>query len=393
MLSGMDLAAIQQALRAHSMDAWLFYDHHHRDPIAYRVLGLSPELMVTRRWYYLIPAHGEPRKLVHRVEPGHLDSLPGVKEEYSAWSEMQEKLRALTHGCRRIAMQYSPDNQIPYVSLVDAGTVELIRSFGPKVVTSADLITRFEAVWTPQQFATHGAAGRVIDAAIPATFQEIRRRLDSGQPPTEYEMQQWLVERMQAGGLLVEEPPIVAVDAHAGNPHYEPARTGSATIREDQLVLLDVWGKLNQPGAVYYDVTWMGYTGPKLPKRIEKVFNLVRDARDAAISFVENAIPAGQRIQGWEVDRVARSVIEAAGYGPMFVHRTGHSIGEQTHGNGPNMDNLETHDEREIIPNVCFSIEPGIYLPEFGVRLEVNMFVGEGTAEVTGPVQRKIVTI
>ncbi len=389
----MDIAAIQQALRARSMDAWLFYDHHHRDPIAYRILGLSPQLMVTRRWYYLIPAHGEPRKLVHRVEPGHLDALPGAKEEYSAWEEMQAKLRALTGGYPRIAMQYSPNNLIPYVSLVDAGTIELFRSFGPEIVTSADLITRFEAVWTPEQYEMHRAAGRVIDEAIPAAFREIRRRLDAGHPPTEYAMQRWLVERMQAGGLLVEEPPIVAVDAHAGNPHYEPMPAGSATIGENQLVLLDVWGKLNQPGAVYYDVTWMGYTGATLPKSMETIFNLVRDARDAAISFVKNATSAGQLIQGWEVDHAARSVIDAAGYGPQFVHRTGHSIGEQTHGNGPNMDNLETHDEREIIPNVCFSIEPGIYLPEFGVRLEVNMFTGNGTAEVTGPVQRKIVTI
>lgn len=389
----MDLAAIQQALRARSMDAWLFYDHHHRDPIAYRILGLSPHSMVTRRWYYLIPAHGEPRKLVHRVEPGHLDSLPGTKDEYSAWQEMQTKLRHLSSNYPRIAMQYSPDNLIPYVSLVDAGTAELIRSFGPKLVSSADLITRFEAVWTPSQYEMHRTAGQVIDEAIPAAFQEIRRRIETGQAPTEYDMQQWLIERMQAGGLLIEEPPIVAVDAHAGNPHYEPTPSGSAIIGENQLVLLDVWGKLNQPGAVYYDVTWMGYTGTKLPKAAETVFNLVRDARDAAISFVANAIPAGRLIQGWEVDHAARSVIEAAGYGPYFVHRTGHSIGEQTHGNGPNMDNLETHDEREIIPNVCFSIEPGIYLPDFGVRLEVNMFVGEGTAEVTGPVQQKIVTI
>jgi len=390
----MDLAALQQALCAGNLDGWLFYDHHYRDPIGYRILGLSTAMLVTRRWYYYIPAKGVPRKLVHRIEAGHLAGLPGETQVYSSWEEQHARLRELLRGARRVAMQYSPNNMIPYISLVDAGTVELLRSFDVDVVTSADLVARFEATWSGEALASHREAGHVIDAAITAAFREVRRRLDARDATlNEYSIQQFLVATMRQGGLLVEEPPIVAINGHAGNPHYEPQEHGSAPIAENDLLLLDVWGKCNRPGATYYDVTWMGYCGERPPKPIAAAFELVRSARDAAISFVENAVRAGQRLRGFEVDRVTRGVIEAAGRGAEFVHRTGHSIGESVHANGANMDDLETHDVREILPNSCFSIEPGLYTPEYGIRLEVDMYIHADRAEVTTAIQHAMVRI
>ncbi len=390
----MDLAAIQQALRAHNLDGWLFYDHHYRDPIGYRILGLPTSMLVTRRWYYFIPAQGTPRKLVHRIEAGHLASLPGETQVYSSWEEQHARLRELVSGAQRVAMQYSPNNMIPYISLVDAGTVELLRSFGVNVITSADLVARFEATWSTEALASHREAGKVIDAAIRAAFKEVRRRLDASDVAlNEYAIQQFLVTTMRQGGLVVEEPPIVAVNGNAGNPHYEPHAQGSALIRENDLLLLDVWGKCDRAGATYYDVTWMGYCGEKPPKPIHDAFELVRSARDAAISFVEHAVKAGQRLRGLEVDRVTRGVIEAAGRGAEFVHRTGHSIGESVHANGANMDDLETHDVREILPNTCFSIEPGIYTQDYGIRLEVDMYIHDDHAEVTTAIQHEMVRI
>lgn len=389
----MDLAAIQAELRARNFDAWLFYDHHHRDAIAYRLLGIPADLLTTRRWYYLIPAHGEPRKLVHRIEAGHLDTLPGGKRVYSSWEENRAGMRDLVAGCTRLAMQYSPDNMLPTISLVDAGTVELLRSFGVEVASSADLVARFEAVWTPAQLESHRVAGAVVDEAIQAGFREIRRRLSLGQRPNESEIQEFLALRLEQGGLLVNEPPIVAANAHAGDPHYEPRPGRAAPIGEGDLVLFDVWAKARTPRAVYYDVTWMGLAADRAPEAVRRAFALVRDARDQTIDFVKSAIAAGQTIHGWEVDQVARGTIASAGMGDKFVHRTGHSIGESVHANGANMDNYETRDEREILPHTCFSIEPGVYTESFGIRLEVNVYVGEGRAEVTGPVQNEFVRI
>jgi Xaa-Pro dipeptidase len=388
----MDLAAIQAALRARSLDAWLFYDHHHHDAIAYRVLGLSEDALVSRRWYYLIPAQGAPRKLVHRIESGQLDSLPGEKVTYSAWTELQSSLRDLLTGFGRVAMQYSPNNMIPVISLVDAGTVELLRGFGTRIVSSGDLVAQFEATWDPRALDSHREAGRVIDAAIADAFREIRKFLDAGGHPTESDIQQFLVGRLHEDNVIFDDPPIVAVNANAGNPHYEPPPGAGAPIGSDDLVLLDVFGKMNYPGSVYYDVTWVGHTG-RPPKKMEEVFRTVRSARDEAFSYVRNSIEAGQRIRGFQVDRVARGIIDSAGMGEYFIHRTGHSIAGSVHGNGANMDDFETHDEREILPHTCFSVEPGIYLPEFGIRLEVDVYVGEGNAEITGPVQREIVRI
>ncbi len=387
----MDLSAIQNALRERNIDAWLFYDHHHRDPIGYRVLGLPEGLMVTRRWYYLIPAKGEPVKLVHKIEAGHLDTLPGAKKQYAGWQELFDSLKGLLAAHRNIAMQYSPNNIVFTVSLVDAGTADMIRGLGKNIVSSADLVAQFEATWTEDQIQTHFAARDVIDALTAEAFKEIGRRVRSG-GTHEHEIQQWFMEAFRRENMVTDDPPIVAVNANSGNPHYEPRPDRPVPIRAGDFVLLDVWAKKNTPGAVYYDITWTGCVGTPSDRQRE-IFKVVTEARDIGVKTVQTAVAAGKAIAGWEVDRAVRDHIKKAKYGDYFIHRTGHSISTDVHANGANMDDLEIHDERRILPNSCFSIEPGIYLPEFGVRSEVNVLVRKGNAEVTGKIQREIMTI
>ncbi len=388
-----NIKAIQAELRASGMDGWLFYDHHHRDPIAARVLGLEGGAMATRRWFYFIPARGTPRKLVHRIEAGALVSLAGRQQLYSGWEEMRKGLARLLAGSRTIAMQYSPDNDIPYIGLVDAGTVESVRKLKKRVVSSADLVQKFEAVWTPAQWESHQEAGRAVDRIVRAAFDRAATCVRQGQPQTEYELQQWILRQFQESGLTTAEPPIAAVQPNNGNPHYEPSAKNSRRIRAGDLLLLDVWAKSSRPGSVYYDVTWTGYLGEHVPDAYAKIFGIVREARDRAIAFVRDAAARGRAIHGREVDRTARETIRKAGYGKYFVHRTGHSIGQDVHGNGANMDGFETRDHRRIIPRTCFSIEPGIYLPEFGIRSEVNVYVGEREARVTGAIQNEILAL
>jgi Xaa-Pro aminopeptidase len=388
----MDLAAIQAALRERNIDGWLFYDHHHRDPIAYRVLGLPAGLMVTRRWFYLIPAQGDPVKLVHKIEAGHLDSLPGSKHQYSGWQELFDRLKTILAPYRDLAMQYSPNNIVFTISLVDAGTIELLRGLGKNIVSSADLVAQFEATWSEEQIKSHFAARDVVDVIVAEAFREIGRRTRDG-GTTEHDIQQWFMEAFRREHLVTDDPPIVAVNANSGNPHYEPGAEHSAPIRPGDFVLLDVWAKKNTPGAVYYDITWTGFVGATPSGRMREIFEIVRDARDAGVKTVIDNIGAGRRVAGWEVDRATRGHIKQKGYGDYFIHRTGHSIGTDVHSNGANMDDLEIHDERQILANSCFSIEPGIYLPDFGVRSEVNMLVRAKSAEVTGKIQREIVII
>ena len=388
----MDLAAIQASLRERNIDAWLFYDHHHRDPIAYRVLGLRDDQMVTRRWFYLIPANEEPAKLVHKIEPGHLDTLPGSKHQYSGWQELFDKVKAMLTNHRDIAMQYSPNNLIFTVSLVDGGTLDLIRGLGKNVVSSADLAAQFEATWTDEQIKSHFAARDAIDAITAAAFREIGRRVANG-GTNEYEIQQWLMEAFRRENLVADDPPVVAVNANSGNPHYDPHPENSAPIRQGDFVLLDIWAKKNTPGAVYYDITWTGFVGKSPSDRMREIFDVVRQARDIGVKTVREAVAAATPIAGWEVDRAVRNYIRSADFEQYFIHRTGHSIGTDVHANGANMDDLEIHDERRILPNSCFSIEPGIYLPEFGVRSEVDVLVRAKTAEVTGKIQSEIITI
>ena len=387
----MDLSAIQKALRDRHIDAWLFCDHHHRDPIAYRVLGVPSGLMVTRRWFYLIPAKGDPTKLVHRIEAGHLDTLPGSKEVYSGWQELFDRMKGLLAPHRNIAMQYSPNNLVFTISLVDAGTVDLVRGLGKNVVSSQDLVAQFEATMTDAQIATHFEARDIIDRLTAEAFQEIGRRVRNG-GTFEHEIQKWFTDAFARENLVTDDPPIVAANAGSGNPHYEPSAKHPVPIRDGDFVLLDVWAKKNTPGAVYYDITWTGVVG-KPTDRHKELFTIVSEARDIGAKTVLDAIAAGHPIAGWEVDRAVRSHIKSAGYGDYFPHRTGHSIGTEVHANGANMDDLEIHDERRILPNSCFSIEPGIYLPEFGVRSEVNVLVRPGRAEVTGRIQRELVII
>jgi Xaa-Pro aminopeptidase len=388
----MNLSAIQAALRERKFDAWLFYDHHHRDALAYSILGLPEKLHVTRRWYYLIPAHAEPVKLNHRVEPKHLDSLPGKQLHYGPWPEMHQQLREMLAPYKRVAMQYSPNNNIMYVSIVDGGTLELLRGFGVEAASSADLVALFEATLTAEQIAMHFEARDKVDPIMAATFREIGQRVRNG-GWDEYGIQQWIGEAFRRDNLVWDDLPIVGVNANAGNPHYSPTPETSKPVRKGDWVLLDMWAKVNKPGAVYYDITWTGFVGDAPPEKHRELFQIVTGARNVGIDTVKDAFANKRKIQGWEVDDAVRAHIEKSGYGPYFVHRTGHSIGPEVHGNGANMDNLETKDEREIIPNTIFSIEPGIYLPEVGVRSEIDMLVRNGAAEVTGKIQNEIVII
>jgi Xaa-Pro dipeptidase len=396
-MAGMNLEAIQSALTEAGFDGWLFYDHHHRDSIGGRILGLDEKAHITRRWYYYVPAKGEPRKLVHRIEQGRLDSLPGAKGQYSSWQELAAGLEAMLFDARRIAMQYSPNNAIMYVSMVDAGTVEFLRSLGKQIVSSADLVSQFEAVLNEEQIASHGVAQQAIDKILAEGWQEIARRLrPTGAGTgwlTEFDLVVWLSEAMRREGLVWENGPNVSANANSSDSHYEPTAEKSAPIGEGDFVLIDIWGRPDTPGSIFYDITWTAVVGREPTEREQLVFETVRNARDAVIAKVEQAFAEGRTIFGWEPDDAARAVIRTAGFGEFFTHRTGHNIAQELHGPGAHLDNLESHDERRILPNTCFSVEPGIYLPEFGVRSEVNMLTAPGKAWVTGRIQRELVRI
>jgi Xaa-Pro dipeptidase len=387
-----DIREMQGDLRAAKLGGWLFYDFRGRDPIAQRVLQL-PAGMRTRRWFYFVPAKGTPRKLVHKIEAGSLAALPGETFCYASREEFENNLREILRGAKNVAMQYSPKNAIPYVAMVDAGTVELVRSAGPKVVSSADLVQKYEACWSEAQLESHLAAGAVIDRVVREAFQLAAKNVREKKTFTEYDLKQWILKEFAAAGIFVEQGPDIAVGPHASDPHYGPTRETASPIREGDLLLLDVWGKTKAADSVYYDVTWVGYLGARVPEKMAKIFGIVREARDKAVALIQSSVAAGKPLEGWQVDEAARKVIEKAGYGKYFFHRTGHNIGQTVHGNGVNMDGLETHDVRHLIPKTCNSIEPGIYLPEFGIRSEVNVYVGEKEARVTGAVQKEILAL
>ena len=393
----MNLQAIQAALREAELDGWLFYDHHHRDPIGERILGLDPKAHITRRWYYFVPAEGEPRKLMHRIEQGRLDSLPGSKGLYSSWQELAAGLKIMLGGFRRIAMQYSPNNDIMYVSMVDAGTIEFLRTLGKEIVSSADLVSQFEAVLTEAQIVSHDVAQMAIDEILEEGWKEIARRLRPSRGKrgkvTEFDMVQWLSEGMKRANLVWENGPNVSVNANCSDSHYEPTADRTSEIEEGDFLLIDIWGRVDDSDSIYYDITWTGVVGREPSEREQHVFETVRNARDAAISAVETAFAEGRPIRGFEADDAARALIRAAGFADYFTHRTGHNIAHEIHGPGAHLDNLETHDERQILPNTCFSVEPGIYLPEFGVRSEIDMLTAPGKAWVTGKIQRELVRI
>jgi Xaa-Pro dipeptidase len=388
----MDISPIQEALRKEQIDGWLFYDHHHRDPLAYSILGLDPNAHITRRWYYFIPATGEPKKLVHRIEAGRLDTLPGTKAAYSSWQELEAQIETLLTGQKKIAMQYSPRNAIMYVSMVDAGTIELLRDLGKQIVSSADLVSHFEAVLTDEQLATHYVAQKKIDQILDAAWKEIGARARNG-GTDEYAIVQYLQQAMARENLVWEHGPNVSAGPNSADSHYEPTTANSRPIRKGDFVLIDIWAQLvDQPTSVWYDITWTGVVNREPTEREQLIFTTVRDARDAAIKAVQDAFAANQPIAGWQADDAARNVIRKAGFGDAFTHRTGHNIGPIIHGNGAHLDNLETHDERLLLPNTCFSVEPGLYFPgEFGVRSEVDMIARKGKAEVTGRIQTELV--
>jgi Xaa-Pro aminopeptidase len=392
---------IQKALKEAGLDGWLFYSFRNSDPIAANILGMPSEgHMATRRWFYLVPTTGEPTRIVHSIERDVLDHLPGSKQIYLPWQQLHSHLKTALLALKpdatpRIAMQYSPDAAIPYLSRVDAGTIELIRSFGVEPVTSANLVQKFEAAWNDEQLAMHEEAGRGLYASVKEAFAEIGRRIKSDTPTTEYDIQQFIMDRFASRGMITNDPPIVAVNAHSAQPHYGPTKEHHAPITANDFVLIDLWAKLDKPGSVYADITWTAFVGEEIPEEVNKVFTTVRDARDAAINFVKQAFSEGRTIHGWQVDDACRAVIQEAGYGDYFIHRTGHNIHTEVHGNGANIDNLETKDDRVLIPRTCFSIEPGIYLEgKFGVRSEIDMYVSETEGRVTGgEPQRELVAI
>ena len=391
----LDIAAVQSALRADGLDGWLLYDFRGLNPIAADVTAVNKQggHLATRRWYYLIPAAGEPRGLVHAIEKDALAHLPGRYDRYAGRNELEAGLRRLLGGIRRLAMEYSPNCAIPYVSRVDAGTIELVRQSGVEVVSSGDLIQRFSAVWNEAAIETHRRASDKLYRVKDRAFEAIARRLREGVRTTEYDVQQLMVGWFAEDGLVTDADPIVAATEHAGNPHYQPTKTAHREIHGDDLILLDLWGKLGGPGAVFADITWVGFAGAHVPERYAEAFAAARDARDTAVRLVKAAAQAGREIRGWEVDRAAAGVLRERGYGDHILHRTGHSLGESVHGNGVNMDDYETHDDRRLLPGTGFTIEPGLYFESFGVRTEINMVVAERDATVTGPVQMEIVTL
>lgn len=388
-----DISEIQHALKEEGVDGWLFFDHHQRDPLAYRVLKLSTSVIATRRWYYFIPVKGEPKRLVHRIESGALDQLPGEKILYSGWSSQVGGLQQLLGNAKRVAMQYSPNCAIPLVSMVDGGTVELIRGLGVDLVSSANLIQIFEARWTSEQLQSHLEAGRRVDRIRAEAFNMIGDSVKMERKITEWDINRFIREAFKEDRLVTDHGPIVAVNANMSDPHYEPTAEHHSEIRKGDAVLIDMWAKLDQHAAVYYDITWTGFCGTEIPAPLLNLFDVVKTARDRAVERVQTAVASHQTIHGFEVDDAARDYIKSKGFGEYFVHRTGHSIGEEVHGTGANMDNLETHDDRVLIPGTCFSVEPGVYLPEFGIRSEVNVYVAENEARVTGESQRELVRI
>jgi len=387
---------IQESLRREKLDGWLLYNFRGSNVFATRMMAIPPHIMCTRRYFYFIPAKGEPRKLVHQIEQWNLDHAPGSKTIYLSWSSIDAGLKKILRGAKRIAMEYSPRCAIPYVSNVDGGTVELVRKAGAKVVSSANLVQYFEARWTEEQARDNLEAARHLRQIVDETFRFVGSRIANNASVDEYAVQQFMVSEFTRRGIMSEEAPNCSVNANSANPHYEPTKEIHSPLGRNDFVLIDLWAKKNKPGSVYADITWVGYIGTSVPDEYTKIFDIVKGGRDAALNFVRNAFARKREIMGCEVDDAARSYIKKMGYGKYFVHRTGHSIGEVIHGNGANMDNLETRDERKVIPQTSFSIEPGIYLEgKFGVRTEIDVFISkEGDVVVTGePIQDHVIPI
>jgi len=390
----LNIEKIQAELALENSDGWLFYNFRDLDQSATHILAMPLDRMLTRRWFYLIPQRGEPVKLVHRIEPNALEHLPGSKRMYSGWKQLHRELWNILSPLKRICMQYSPMNAIPYVSYVDAGTLELVRSTGVEVHSSANLIQSFEAVWPPEGIQSHENAAQALRRIVHEAFAHAGSAVKEQRTLTEYQLQQFILDKFKQEGLICNHPPIVAVNEHSGNPHYEPLPESSSLIKENDFLLIDLWAKYTFPNAIYADITWVGELAKTVhPKHVE-IFTIVRNARDAALRLIQEHFAANKPIAGYQVDNQAREVIEQAGYGQYFVHRTGHSIGQEDHWKGVNMDNFETRDERRLIEGIGFSIEPGIYLPDFGVRSEINVYIHNHTPYVSAlPSQNEVIPI
>jgi Xaa-Pro dipeptidase len=402
-----DLSAIQQALLSFQLDGWLLCDFRGNNLPALRILGMPDGFRASRRFFYFIPAVGTPVKLVHRIETGVLSNLPGDTLIYLKWQELEQGLRSMVSGMSQVAMEYSPKNANPYISRVDAGTVELVRSFGADVVSSGDLISQFESTLSAEQLQSHLAASELTAAAYDKAWKFIADQVRRAGGVDEMAVCDVILQHFADHQMVTSHSPIVAVGPNSGNPHYETGTGSNTWITRDSFVLIDLWAKLDQPEAVYSDLTRTGFVGTEVPEYYSKVFQIVADARDAGIRCVQEAFEADIPLLGWQVDQATRAVIEAAGYGADFCHRTGHNLGQETHGNGTHMDNLETHETRRILPRTLFTIEPGIYLPTFGIRSEINVYIhesqgeplsdgapGQDRVQVTGlPIQREIVAI
>ncbi len=390
------IAGIQEVLKKEKIDGWLLYNFRGSNVFATRILALPPHIMCTRRYFYFIPRKGAPRKLVHRIEEWNLDSLPGEKTVYLSWKSLNEGLRKTLKGAKTIAMEYSPRCAIPYVSTVDAGAVELARRAGVKVVSSANLVQYFEARWTEEQRKDQFETADVLRKTVDVAFGFIGDALRTGRRITEYDVQQRMLLNFEENGVESDDAPNCSVNANGANPHYEPTKAINTEIKKGDYVLIDLWAKKKKPGSVFADITWVAFCGEKIPADYQKVFEIVKGSRDAAVTFLKRSFAEGKSVRGCDVDDVTRAYIRERGYGDSFIHRTGHNIGEECHGNGANIDNLETHDERVILPETCFSIEPGIYLPNrFGVRLEIDVYISRDRQVIIPgqPIQEAIVAI
>jgi Xaa-Pro dipeptidase len=389
----MNIPEVQNQLNQAGIEGWLLYDFQGTNPVARKLLGITGQL-ITRRWYYWIPKTGDPLAFCHQIERQAFTPLGVRVDTFRSWQEMVSGLKLHLAGSQTIAMEYSPFCAIPYVSRVDAGTIELVKSLGKEVVSSANLVQYFEARWNTEQFQMHQEASRRLMKIFLETLQGIRHALQGSELISEYSVQQKMLVRYQENGLKTSAPPIVAVNQNSANPHYEPSREGSAPIRSGDFLLVDFWAKLAEKNSVYADYTWVANLGEFIPEPVKNIWDIVKGARDAAIDYVKTHYPKMPNLQGWQIDTISRDYITQRGYGEFFVHRTGHNIGEEDHGNGANMDSLETKDERLLIPNTCFSIEPGIYLEDFGIRSEVNVYLDREQPVVTGdPIQSEILRI
>jgi Xaa-Pro dipeptidase len=390
-----DVAAVQRSLKAEGLDGWLLYDFHGSNPIAARLLGTAEDgKMTTRRWFYLVPAEGEPRGLVHAIERRTLDALPGLKAAYAGRHQLETELTKLLRGMKRVAMEYSRECAIPYISRIDAGTIEAVRKRGVEVESSGDLVQRFEAVWDEHSLARHREASAALYRVKDRAFDAVAKNVRDGIATTEFEIQQRMADWFNQEGLTSDSHPVVAAQENAGDPHYLPTARKSRQIRANELLLLDLWGKTaGDPQAVYADITWVGFTGRMVPPEMARAFEAIRSARDAAAALAQDAARQDRDLRGWQVDRAARDVLERSGYGERILHRTGHNLGRDVHGNGVHMDDYESHDDRRLLAGTGFTIEPGLYFDSFGVRTEINMFYGQGEAIVTGPLQTEILKL